>query len=122
VPREIELNNKHASRSKDKLKRLQRQFSKKQKYSANRAKAKKALARLHEKVANQRFDAAHQASAKLVYKNHDTSFAIEDLNIKGMMKNNKLAAAIADCGWGIFLNALTYKSAWPGKNVIQIDR
>jgi putative transposase len=117
-----EPNNKFLDNSLKRLKTLQRRLSKKQKGSANRAKARKILARLHEKVANQRTDAAHQASAELVYKSHDTSFAVEDLNIKGMMKNPKLAKSIADCGWSFFLNTLEYKSKWVGKNVIRIDR
>lgn len=87
-----EPNNKFLDNSLKRLKTLQRRLSKKQKGSANRAKARKLLARLHEKVANQRTDAAHQASAELVYKSHDTSFAVEDLNIKDF--------AIAELGLG----------------------
>jgi len=117
-----EKNNKYLSKSIKKIKKLQKQLAKKQAKSANRAKVRKKLARAYEKTANQRLDNAHQASAKLVYKSQDTSFAVEDLHIKGMMKNHKLAKAIGDCGWGIFLKTLEYKSSWSGKNVIKIDR
>lgn len=117
-----EPNSKFLDQKLKRLKTLQRRLSKKKKGSANRAKARKLLARLHEKVANQRLDAVHKASSNLVYKSHDTSFAVEDLNIKGMMKNHKLSKRIGDCGWGIFLDTLKYKSKWVGKNVIQIDK
>jgi putative transposase len=115
-------NHRFLKRNLKRLKRLQRKLSKKEERSSNRAKVRKKLARLHEKIRNQRLDMIHQASAKLVYKNFDTSFAIEDLNIKGMLKNHKLAGAIGDCGWRLFLNALSYKSKWSGKNVLTIER
>jgi len=63
---------------------------------------------LHEKVVNRRNNFVHQLSSKLVFKNHEASFAIEDLHIKGMIRNRKLSRAIADCGWRRFIQALTY--------------
>ena len=120
--KKIISNNKYLQSNITKLKTLQRRLSKKKLKSSNRSKARRRLARLHEKIANQRLDAAHQASAKLVYKSQDTSFVLEDLNIKGMLKNHKLAKAIADCGWGIFQSQLEYKSKWAGKNILKIDR
>jgi putative transposase len=104
------------------LKTLQRRLSKKKKGSANRAKSTKLLVRLHERVAKQRLNVVNKVSSILVYKSFDTSFAVEDLNIKGMMKDHKLSKRIDDCGWGIFLDTLKYKSKWVGKNVIQIDK
>lgn len=105
-----------------KLRAQQRKLSRMSKNSHNRAKQKSKVAILHEKVANKRYDFAHQISAIFANKNHVTSFAIEDLHIKGMIQNRKLARAIADCGWGMFLNTLSYKCEWQGKNLIKIDR
>ena len=105
-----------------KLQAEQRKFSRLKKDSHNRAKQKSKVAILHEKVANKRYDFIHQLSAKLADKNQATSFAIEDLHIKGMIQNRKLARAIADCGWRMFLNALSYKCDWNGKNIIKIGR
>jgi len=104
------------------LRKLQRRLSKKQLKSHNRAKAKRKLARCHEKIKNQRLSFSHQISSELVFKNHATSFAIEDLNIKGMLKNRKLSKAVSDCGWSEFVRQLRYKSAWMGKNVLKIGR
>lgn len=105
------------------LAKKQRQFSRKtKKDSKNRAKEKISLARLHEKVRLRRQDFVHQLSASLVYKNHETSFAIEDLHIKGMIKNRKLSKAITDSGWRQFINAIGYKCKWHGKNLLSIDR
>ena len=73
-------------------------------------------------INSKRNDFIHQISAKLADKNQATSFAIEDLHIKGMVQNHKLARAISDCGWRRFLNALSYKCDWNGKNVIKIGR
>ena len=115
-------NNKYLDRNQSKLKKLQRRLAKKVEKSSNRAKARQRLACLHEKIANQRLDSIHKASANLVYKTHATSFAVEDLNVKGMMKNHKLARAISDCSWSKFLDLLEYKSKWSGKNVITINR
>jgi len=119
---EIFPNHQFLKNNLKKLKRQQRVFSRKNKGSNNQKKAKRRLSQLHEKIAHQRLDCIHQASAKLVFKNHATSFAIEDLNIKGMMKHPKLARSISDCGFGIFQSQLIYKSIWMGKNVIKINR
>lgn len=98
-----------------KLKFVQRKFSK---YKGKRTRQK--LAKLHEKVANQRKDFLHKVSTELI-KNHD-SICIEDLNIKGMLQNHKLAQAITDVSWSSFVTMLEYKAEWYGKNILKIGR
>jgi putative transposase len=110
---EIFDNPKYFKKSLSKLKYIQRKCSKNK-----GTRTKHRLAILHEKVANQRKDFLHKASARLV-KNHD-SIAIEDLNVAGMIKNHKLAQAISDAGWGMFVEMLKYKAGWSGKNILQI--
>lgn len=108
-------NPKFLRNSISKLKYVQRKFSKKK---GKRTKNK--LAKLHEKVANQRKDFLHKTSSELI-NNHD-SIAIEDLNIKGMLSNHKLALSISDCGWSMFVDMLEYKAEWYGKNILKIGR
>jgi len=108
-------NPKFLKQSLSKLKYTQSKYSK---HKGKRTRQKLAL--LHEKVANQRKDFLHKTSAKLI-NNHD-SIAIEDLNIKGMVKNNKLAQSINDVGWGMFVTMLEYKAEWYGKNILKIGR
>lgn len=105
-----------------KLREAQRKLFRKKKASINRSKAKTKVAHLHEKVANKRNDFLHQVTRQLIDKNHATSFGVEDLSVKNMVKNRKLARAISDCGWGGFVSRLTYKCRWQGKNVITIGR
>lgn len=102
------------------LKILQRRASKKQKWSANRRKANLKVAIAHERIANKRKDFLQKTSTTIV-KNHDT-IAIEDLVVKNMLANNKLAQAISDVSWYDFRRMLTYKCEWYGKNLIVIDR
>jgi putative transposase len=110
-------------KSLGRLQQVQKQFSRQHKKDTkNRAKQKKIVAKIHEIILNQRNNFIHQLSAKLVFKNHETSFAIEDLHIKGMIKNKKLSKSIADSGWRKFITALSYKCEWHGKNVLRIDR
>lgn len=99
---------------------LNQRLSKKQKGSNNRLKAKLKLAKYHEKITNQRKDFLHKLSSKLVGENQ--AICIEDLNIKGMMKNHNLARSIGNASWSEFMEMLTYKSEWYGKNLIQIGR
>ena len=113
--------------SQKKLSKIQRSFSRKLKnkkkgetLSKNAEKAKKKLQLLHEKVKNQRKDFLHKTSTKLIRENQ--TICLEDLNVKGMMKNRKLAKHIGDVGWGIFFQFLKYKSDWYGKNIIKIGR
>ena len=80
------------------------------------------VARTHEKVANRRYNFIQQYTATLVSESQATSFAVEDLHVKGMIKNRKLARSIADSSWGTFLRVLSYKSKWHGKNVLTIGR
>lgn len=100
----------------------QKIWARQKKGSSNYAKQRRRVALLHEKTSNRRHDFIHQETSKLAVKNHATSFAVEDLHIKGMVKNRKLSRAIHDAGWGKFLLILTYKCERYGKNVIKIDR
>ena len=108
-------NPKFLRASLSKLKYLQRKFSKKK-----GKRTKNELAKLHEKVANQRKDFLNKTSSKLISDNQ--TICIEDLNIKGMLANHKLALSISDCGWSMFVNMLEYKAEWYGKNILKIGR
>lgn len=114
-------NPKFLRKSEERLKTKQRQLRKKQKGSKNREKARKKLATLHEKVTNQRKDFLHKLSTQIVHENQG-GICIEDLHIKGMVKNHRLAKSISDVGWGEFIRQLTYKCEWYGKNLLTIGR
>ncbi|MDY7003451.1 MAG: RNA-guided endonuclease TnpB family protein [Cyanobacteriota bacterium] len=106
--------------AKKRLVRHQRAVSKKVIGSKNRRKAVKKLAKVHKKVADIRADALHKLTSWLA-KNHST-IIIEDLNVSGMLKNHKLASAIADCGFYEFKRQLTYKCEWYGSELVIADR
>lgn len=115
-------NPKYLKKNLKKLARAQRKLSKKKKGSKNREKQKKKVARIHEKVANCRKDFLHKTTSSLAKNQSYTSIAIEDLDIKEMIKNKKLSRSISDVGWGYFKQFLAYKCEWYGKNLITIGR
>ncbi|WP_296208740.1 IS200/IS605 family element RNA-guided endonuclease TnpB [Psychrobacter sp. UBA3480] len=88
--------------------------------SRNYQKQKIKVAKVYEKITNTRKDFLHKLSFNLI-KNHDV-IAIENLNVKGMVKNRKLAKAISDSSWSSFTTMLAYKAEWYGKQVVKIDR
>jgi putative transposase len=102
------------------LKYLQNQLSKKKKDSNTRSKAKTKLAKQHQKVVNQRTNYLHQVSTKLI--NDNQVICLEDLAVKNMVKNHKLAQAISDVSWGSLVSMMKYKAVWHSRQVIQIDR
>jgi len=106
--------------SEKKLAKLQRQLSKKTKYSSNFYKATAKVAKMQEHISNQRKDFIHKLSTKIA--NENQIVILETLNIKGMVKNRKLAKAISDAGWYKFITFLKYKLEDQGKHFIQIDR
>jgi putative transposase len=111
---------KHLKKHEKNLARKLIKLSKKQKGSNNRYKARRLVARVHEKIANCRQDFLHKLSRRLV--NESQVIALENLNIKGMLRNHNLAKAIADSSWGMFCNFLKYKCAWAGKVYLEVDR
>ena len=88
--------------------------------SRNYQKQKLKVAKVYEKITNKRADFLHKLSFNII-KNHDV-IAIEDLNVKGMVKNRKLAKAISDSSWSLFTTMLGYKAEWYGKELVKIDR
>ncbi len=113
-------NPKHVLKAQRNLKRKQQSLSRKVKGSNTRNKARLLVAKAHERVANARQDYLHKLSTRLV--NENQVIAVEDLHIKGMMKNHKLARAIGDAGWGAFTKMLKYKTARSGKGYIEVNR
>jgi putative transposase len=113
-------NPRHLARRARNLARYQRRLARCRKGSANRAKAAAKVARAHRKVRNARADFLHRASTRLVRQND--LIVIEDLAVANMIRNRKLARAIADCGWGEFRRQLAYKCARYGRELVVIGR
>lgn len=104
------------------LKVLQKRLSRKQKGSNNRNKQRIKVAKLHEKITNERKDFLQKLTTKLVKESQFHTFCLENLNVSGMMKNHKLAKSIAEVSWYQFIEMLKYKCEWYGKNLVQIGQ
>lgn len=107
-------------KSEKNLKKKQQSLSRKMKGSANKNKARILVAKVHSRIARQRNDYLHKLSTRLVSENQ--VIAVEDLNVKGMMANRKLAKSIGDAGWGMFTAMLRYKTERIGKGYIEVNR
>ena len=113
-------NPKYLQKSLAKLAKLQRELSRKTKGSSNWEKARVKVAKLHDRIANQRRNLLHQISCQLI-KNYDV-ICLEDLQVSNMMRNHKLARNIADVSWSEFVRQLKYKAEWFGKVIVKIDK
>jgi putative transposase len=103
-----------------KLKKAQKALSRKQKGSNNRYKACLKVAKVHQKITDARKDFLHKLTTRLVRENQ--AIAVEDLAVKNMIKNQKLALSISDASWGELIRQLEYKCDWYGRTLINIDR
>ncbi|RBR29283.1 IS200/IS605 family element RNA-guided endonuclease TnpB [Enterococcus cecorum] len=123
-------NHKFTSKMEKKLKREQRKLSRRAllakkkgiplSEAKNYQKQKRKVARLHEKVMNQRTDFLNKLSTEII-KNNDI-ICIEDLNVKGMLRNHKLARSISDVSWSSFVAKLQYKADWYGREIIKVNQ
>lgn len=113
-------NPKYLKQSLNKLAKLQRELSRKTRGGSNWDKARIKVARLYERITNQRKDMLNKLSSELVRK-YDV-ICIEDLQVSNMIKNHNLAQSISDASWSEFVRQLEYKSKWYGKELIKVDR
>ncbi|MFA5759566.1 MAG: IS200/IS605 family element RNA-guided endonuclease TnpB [Clostridia bacterium] len=113
-------NPKYLRKLELKLKKAQKKLSKRVKNSINRFKQQKVVFRIHEKIRNQRLDFLHKLSSKLIHENQ--VICLEDLQVKNMVKNHKLAKSISDVSWSKFVELLVYKALWYKRIIIKIDK
>ena len=115
-----EGNPRYTAKYAARLALAQRRLSKKKLGSANRAKAKAKVARIHAKISDCRLDKLHNLSRTLI--NENQVVCVESLKVKNMIRNPKLAKHIADASWGEFVRQLAYKGEWAGRSVVAIDQ
>ncbi|MGC9665505.1 RNA-guided endonuclease InsQ/TnpB family protein [Planosporangium sp. 12N6] len=113
-------NPRHERADRARLARAQRELARKDKGSANRAKARRTVARIHARITDRRRDLLHKLTTRLVRDNQ--TLVIEDLTVRNMVKNHRLARAISDAAWRQFRELLEYKADWYGRTLVVIDR
>ncbi|GAA0794598.1 transposase [Spirilliplanes yamanashiensis] len=113
-------NPRHERNNRVTLARAQKRLARKETGSSNEAKARIRVARIHARVADRRRDHLHKLTTRLVRENQ--TIVIEDLTVRNLLKNHKLARAISDAGWRQFRDMLDYKTDWYGRNLIIVDR
>jgi putative transposase len=113
-------NNYYIRRYERQLAKAQKGLARKRKGSNNRNRQRLKVAGIHEKIANSRVDMLHKISTQII--NGYDIICVEDLNVKGMMANRKLAKHIGDASWGTFIRLLEYKADWNDKKVVKINR
>ena len=113
-------NHRHSSKYAGALKRAQQHLSRKVKGSRSFERQRRKVARLHDKIRNSRLDRLHKVSTELI-STYDM-ICLEDLHVKGMVRNRKLAGSVSDASWAELVRMLEYKADWNGRRIVKVSR